>query len=94
VSGPRQSSNEARPRPGLLALLRACKDRPEDDATRLVLADWLEDKGGEADRARAELIRLQLGPASDRRDARVKELEGVYRAAWLGWTGMTSVRGD
>jgi uncharacterized protein (TIGR02996 family) len=36
--------------PELLALLQACKESPDDDAQRLVLADWLEEHG-EADRA-------------------------------------------
>src|SRR5262245_29258911 len=49
-----------KPRPELLALLDRCKDRPEDDAPRLVLADWPDDHGDEHDRARARLIRLQL----------------------------------
>src|ERR1041384_3492406 len=48
------------PRPQLLALLDACKERPKDDAPRLVLADWLGEFGGSHDAARAELIRLQL----------------------------------
>jgi uncharacterized protein (TIGR02996 family) len=29
----------------LVALLEACKRGPEDDAGRLVLADWLEEHG-------------------------------------------------
>jgi uncharacterized protein (TIGR02996 family) len=49
-------------RPELTALLEACKDAPDEDAPRLVLADWLEEHGGEADRARAAFIRLQLRP--------------------------------
>jgi uncharacterized protein (TIGR02996 family) len=39
------------------ALFRAILDDPEDDALRLVFADWLEDHG-EADRA--EFIRVQI----------------------------------
>ena len=49
-----------RPRPELLALLRVCKDNLEEDAPRLVLADWLAEHGDEHDAARAELIRLLL----------------------------------
>lgn len=43
-------------RPELLGLLRACKERPQDDGPRLVLSDWLEDSG---EKTLAALIRLQ-----------------------------------
>src|SRR5262249_54858852 len=39
------------------AFLQAVRDEPEDDATRLVFADWLEERGD----PRGELIRLQVG---------------------------------
>jgi uncharacterized protein (TIGR02996 family) len=42
-----------------LALLAAVKETPDDDAPRLVLADWLEEHGDEDDRAHAELLRVQ-----------------------------------
>jgi uncharacterized protein (TIGR02996 family) len=41
------------------ALFAGVKAEPDDDAPRLVLADWLEDQGDEDDRAHAELIRVQ-----------------------------------
>jgi uncharacterized protein (TIGR02996 family) len=41
------------------ALLRAIEAEPQDDAPRLVYADWLEEQGGEAATARAEFIRVQ-----------------------------------
>ncbi len=44
----------------LLRLLDVAKADHWDDGPRLALADWLEENGGEADRARAEVIRLQL----------------------------------
>jgi uncharacterized protein (TIGR02996 family) len=44
----------------LRRLLEAAKADHWDDGPRLALADWLEEHGGEADRARAEVIRLQL----------------------------------
>jgi uncharacterized protein (TIGR02996 family) len=47
-------------RPELLGLLEECKANPQDDAPRLVLADWLEEHGDEQERARAEHIRLQV----------------------------------
>src|SRR4051794_770757 len=39
------------------ALLRAIREHPDDDAPRLVLADWYEEHG---DPARAEFIRAQV----------------------------------
>jgi uncharacterized protein (TIGR02996 family) len=49
------SSRDAE-RAGLFA---AVKQAPDDDAPRLVLADWLEEHGDDEDRAHAELIRTQ-----------------------------------
>jgi uncharacterized protein (TIGR02996 family) len=40
-------------------LLRRILLEPDDDAPRLVLADWLEENGDDADRARAEFVRVQ-----------------------------------
>jgi uncharacterized protein (TIGR02996 family) len=48
----------------MLRLLEAAKQEPWDDAPRLLLADWLEEHGGEADRARAEIIRLEIDQAN------------------------------
>src|SRR5262249_59317374 len=51
---------EALVNPELHSLLAGVRAAPLDDAPRLVLADWLEEHAtGEADRARAELIRAQ-----------------------------------
>src|SRR5262245_49577214 len=50
---------ESPARPELSALLRAARENPGDVTGRLVLADWLEEYGDEADGARAELVRLQ-----------------------------------
>src|SRR5438552_1097952 len=80
------------PRPELLALLQAAKDEPGDDAPRLVLADWLEEHGDEADRARAAFIRLQIArdrlrrddPAHEEIQVREQELYNRHAAAWLG----------
>src|SRR6516225_3050806 len=41
------------------SLLAAILAAPEDDAPRLVYADWLEEHGGADDLARSELIRAQ-----------------------------------
>jgi uncharacterized protein (TIGR02996 family) len=70
------------------ALLRAAAEDRDDDAPRLVLADWLEDHG-EAERA--EFIRVQCEiarvgesdrPRLERLAAREKELWQAHRAAW------------
>src|SRR5438105_12661954 len=53
------------PRPELLRLLSALKDAPGDVAPRLVLADWLEEQGDQADQARAELLRLHCSVGLD-----------------------------
>ena len=45
-----------RPRPEVLAFLAEIKDRPEDDAPRLLLADWLRNMAIRA----ANCIRLQV----------------------------------
>ena len=42
------------------AILAAILAKPEDDAPRLVYADWLEEFGGEAGAARGEFIRVQI----------------------------------
>src|SRR4051794_35849160 len=47
------------PRAGLVPLIEACKADPNDEAARWVLADWLEEHGTEADRLRAEFIRIE-----------------------------------
>jgi uncharacterized protein (TIGR02996 family) len=70
--------------PHLLALLRRCKEAPEDDAPRLVLADWLEDSG---DAARAGFVRLQLRLAhqpSHEVPAECDRLLNRHGGAWLG----------
>jgi uncharacterized protein (TIGR02996 family) len=70
--------------------LGAIRASPEDDAVRLVYADWLEEHG---EAARAEFIRVQCALASaeglDERRAkalqlREKELLREHRDAWLG----------
>jgi uncharacterized protein (TIGR02996 family) len=82
----------APPRPELLSLLQACKEEPQDDAPRLVLADWLEEHGDEHDVARAEFIRVQCqlarlpekDPAWGALRRRERALRGAHSAAWLG----------
>jgi uncharacterized protein (TIGR02996 family) len=74
------------------ALLQAVLAEPEEDAPRLVYADWLDEHGeGHEDSARAELIRVQVelaraggkGPHARELRAREKELWEAHREAWL-----------
>jgi uncharacterized protein (TIGR02996 family) len=46
------------------AFLQAIREEPEDDARRLIFADWLEEQGGAAREARAPFIRAQCRLAS------------------------------
>jgi uncharacterized protein (TIGR02996 family) len=72
--------------------LRECKQRPWDDAPRLVLADWFEENGeNRAEQALAELIRVCC--SCPRRDPfasrawpteRERELLQEYASDWLG----------
>jgi uncharacterized protein (TIGR02996 family) len=71
------------------AFLQAILEDPDDDVPRLAYADWLEENGGEADRERAEFIRLQYELARLAEEDRLPELEERqqallrrYRAAW------------
>src|SRR5689334_13365492 len=74
------------------AFLDALQQDPNDDVTRLVYADFLEEYGGEPDVARAELIRVQVAltalPQLDRRAApliaRQDELLARWERVWLG----------
>jgi uncharacterized protein (TIGR02996 family) len=82
------------------ALLAAIVEAPDDDAPRLIYADWLDEHGDEHDQAHAELIRVQielarLPPDDDRRAellARVKQIrhrpklvERLGLPRWVGW---------
>jgi uncharacterized protein (TIGR02996 family) len=78
------------------ALLEAIRAAPEDDAPRLVYADWLEEHAeGDADRDRAEFIRVQCARArlrvgSPKYESRLagalqsrdRDLRGRYEKAW------------
>jgi uncharacterized protein (TIGR02996 family) len=71
------------PRREVMALLEAVKDDPESDAPRLVLADWLEEHGDEADLARAEYVRLECLPSPEGKK-RSEALWQRHQAAWRG----------
>src|SRR4051812_38593601 len=76
----------------LLGLLAGCKERPEEETPRLVLADWLEEHGGPEEQARAEHIRLEVEcerlPRHDHRRIALQrhadELKRQHGPAWLG----------
>jgi uncharacterized protein (TIGR02996 family) len=79
------------PRIELLALLDDVKANPDDLTPWLVLCDWLEENGDEADRARSEYCRLcfdKLGKqtyASDwEKGERRRELFRTYKQTWFG----------
>jgi uncharacterized protein (TIGR02996 family) len=78
------------PNPDLALLLEAAR-RSDDPQIGLVLADWLEEFGNEADHARAEYIRLDHRARHDPDMAgqswveqRLAELRGAQEMAWLG----------
>jgi uncharacterized protein (TIGR02996 family) len=72
----------------LRAFLEEIRDQPEQDAPRLVLADWLEEKGD----PRGALIRLQCWLASELAEhparpawqAQERDLLRRYRLLWVG----------
>jgi uncharacterized protein (TIGR02996 family) len=78
------------------ALLSAILAEPDEDVPRLVYADWLDETGGELERARADLVRTQValahvppaefGPENERGVAlwaREQLLLSTHGQAWL-----------
>src|SRR5262245_34784394 len=73
-------------------LIAAIREAPDDDAPRLVFADWLEERGDEASGARAEFIRVQLQranlPIEDERHSELQARELRLLKRWAGvWCG-------
>lgn len=69
------------------AFLTAIRETPDDDAPRLIFADWLEDNG---DPERAEFIRLLVQAAASRAGEALplRERAGQLLVAnWLRWVG-------
>ncbi len=72
------------------ALLEAIHTDPDEDAPRLVYADWLEESGTVPNQTRAEFIRChirlaqldELDPAYDSLDARCRELVRSHGDTW------------
>src|SRR5262245_38343099 len=74
------------------ALIAAIREAPDDDAPRLVFADWLEERGDEADLARAEFIRIQITrarlPIEDERHSELQARELRLLKRWApAWCG-------
>ena len=69
------------------ALLRAILEAPDDDAPRLVYADWLDERAGPGDPDQAEFIRLQveLPRWPDPLDPRVGRARALLRANYEQW---------
>jgi uncharacterized protein (TIGR02996 family) len=73
------------------AFLQTICENPEDDTTRLVYADWLEEHGDAQDAARAEFIRVQIersrlppdDPGRADLSRRQAHLLGSHRDTWL-----------
>jgi uncharacterized protein (TIGR02996 family) len=93
--GPRQQASlaETRARKGPVeekqlpsdvgqALFQAILADPQDDAPRLVYADWLQENGGPAEQARAEFIRVQMELARGATAARARELKAREQQLW------------
>jgi uncharacterized protein (TIGR02996 family) len=70
--------------------LQAIRDEPEDDAHRLIYADWLEEQGGAERTARAALIRAQCrlavlpvdDPSRDALEDEASDLLAEYEREW------------
>jgi uncharacterized protein (TIGR02996 family) len=75
-------------RPEVVAFLQAIKEQPEDDTPRLILADWLEERGdprGELLRLQVTLARLLPGTrAWWARHDRELQLRRLHEKEWLG----------
>lgn len=72
------------------AFLSAIVANPEDDTPRLVFADWLDEQGGEEDKAHAALIRAQcraelLPPNSTARRTLEREAKAILKQYGDRW---------
>src|SRR5262245_26190478 len=73
------------------SLLQAILEAPDDDAVRLVYADWLEEHGTAHDTARAEFIRVQVeltkleqhDPRRPELEEREQDLQAEHEDRWL-----------
>ncbi len=89
---PTTPTHQPKGRHDVLAFLRECKDNPDDDTPRLVLADWLQDNGDEHDSARGDCIRAQCEAAQlalrhphwAELQERISRLSNAHAPFWLG----------
>lgn len=81
------------------AFLRTIQEKPNDDTTRLIYADWLEERDDEVSMTRARFLRadceLALLPRSDKRrgalDKRRRKLARRLDASWLAVVGKLEI---
>lgn len=72
------------------AFLQAIRETPDDDAPRLIYADWLEEQGGSSRAARANFIRIQCrlaelpedDPVRDRLEDESADLLAEHEHEW------------
>jgi uncharacterized protein (TIGR02996 family) len=71
------------------AFIQAIREAPEDDAPRLIFADWLEEHG-QADRAEFIRLQCQLARMADKnpeRSALTSRTDDLLRSHWDEWVG-------
>jgi uncharacterized protein (TIGR02996 family) len=84
------------------AFLQDILEHADDDAPRLIYADWLDEHGGPAGQERAEFIRVQcelsrLGPEDPRRCLLETRERQLLDRNWPAWDAVfvgVSLRGD
>jgi uncharacterized protein (TIGR02996 family) len=74
------------------ALLRTILENPDDDAPRLVYADWLDERGDADNFGRARLIRLQIA-GQDPEVELLEQADNRWVADWLRGKKATWARG-
>ena len=86
----RKSSALRAVRPEVGGFHEAIRDDPDNDAPRLIFADWLDEFGDEADQAHAKYLRLscELSAVSvydSHWEARAKERQELFDASRVLW---------
>jgi len=76
------------------AFLDAIRSKPDDDVTRLVYADWLDEQGGKANADKSAFLRLhcELSKETSRRrtKTRLKQLDEIARVLNPVWLAVVS----
>jgi uncharacterized protein (TIGR02996 family) len=71
--------------------LQKLRDNPADDTTRLVYADWLDERGDPVSGAKAEFLRLTVRLLEPNRDAREEgQLQELATALLAEWRAVVS----